>query len=328
MRYEKVENLLALALEMQVARGGISLKDIEEKFDVTRRTAMRMRDAVLRLFPQADEVVSDERTKRWRIPPGTLDKLVGVMADELADLETAASILRRDNMTDQATTLENLLAKLKAVMRPDVARRVEPDLEALLEAENLAMRPGPRPRTRTFVLEELRNAVKACRVVAIQHRTRNTRKISQRKVHPYGFLYGHRHYLVAYQPLRGKEGFRLFSLPNIVKVIPTEESFERDAEFSLEKYSRRSFGVFHEKPVKVAWKFSPRAAPDARDFVFHPDQTTEDLRDGSLIVRFKAGGKLEMCWHLYMWGADVEVLEPPELAEMCEGHRPSWQGLP
>ena len=94
------------------------------------------------------------------------------------------------------------------------------------------------------------------------------------------------------------------------------------------EYSRRSFGVFHEEPVEVAWKFSPRAAPDARDFVFHPDQTTEELEDGSLIVRFKAGGKLEMCWHLYMWGADVEVLEPRELAEMCEGFQRPWPGLP
>ncbi len=328
MRYEKAENLLSLALDMQVARGGISLGDIQEKFGVTRRTAMRMRDAVLRLFPQADEVVTEERTKRWRIPSGTLDRLVGVTADELADLETAASVLRRDNMTDQATTLENLLAKLKAVMKPDVVRRVEPDLEALMEAENLAMRPGPRPRTRTFVLEELRDAVKACRVVTIQHQTRKTREVSRRKVRPYGFLYGHRHYLVAYQLRRGEEGFRLFSLPNIEKVIPMEEFFERDTGFSLEEYSRRSFGVFHEKPLEVAWKFSPRATPDARDFVFHPDQTTEELEDGSLVVRFKAAGKLEMCWHLYMWGADVEVLEPRGLAEMCEGHRPSWEGLP
>jgi predicted DNA-binding transcriptional regulator YafY len=328
MRYEKAENLLSLALEMQVARGGISLGDIQEKFEVTRRTAMRMRDAVLRIFPQADEVVTDERTKRWRIPAGTLDRLVDVTADELADLETAASVLRRDNMGDQATTLENLLAKLMAVMKPDVARKVEPDLEALLEAENLAMRPGPKPKTRTFVLEELRDAVKACRVVTIQHRTRKTRKISQRKVHPYGFLYGHRHYLVACQLLRGKEGFRLFSLPNIEKVLPTEEYFERDAGFSLEEYSRRSFGVFHEEPVEAVWKFSPRAAPDARDFVFHPDQTTEDLEDGSLIARFRAGGKLEMCWHLYMWGADVKVLKPQDLAEMCEGFQRPWPGLP
>ena len=39
-------------------------------------------------------------------------------------------------------------------------RRLEPDIEALLEAEQLAMRPGPRPKSRPFVLEELRNAIK------------------------------------------------------------------------------------------------------------------------------------------------------------------------
>ena len=39
-------------------------------------------------------------------------------------------------------------------------RRLEPDIEALLEAEQLAMRPGPRPKSRPFVLEELRNALK------------------------------------------------------------------------------------------------------------------------------------------------------------------------
>jgi hypothetical protein len=34
--------------------------------------------------------------------------------------------------------------KLKVVMKPDQARKVQPDLEALLEAEGLAMRAGPR----------------------------------------------------------------------------------------------------------------------------------------------------------------------------------------
>ena len=328
MRYEKADNLLLLALEMQAARSGLSLDDIREKFGVERRTAMRMRDAVLRVFPHADEVVTNERTKRWRIPAGTLDRLVGVTADELADLETAAQVLRRDNMSDQARTLENLKAKLTAVLKPDVARRVEPDLEALLEAENLAMRPGPKPKTRMFVLEELRKAIKACRVVTIKYITRTTRKASQRKVHPYGFLYGHRHYLVAYNLRHGEKGFRMFSLPNIMRAELTDEFFERDPEFSLDDHAKQSFGIFHEKPFDVVWKFSPRAAPDAKDFLFHPDQTTEDLEDGSLIVRFRAGGGLEMCWHLYAWGEDVEVLEPKELADMCQGHRRHWPGLP
>ena len=64
MRYEKAGNLLILALEMQAARTGWSLQDIQELFGVGRRTAMRMREAIMRIFPQADEVVIDGRTKR------------------------------------------------------------------------------------------------------------------------------------------------------------------------------------------------------------------------------------------------------------------------
>ncbi len=225
MRYEKADNLLQLALEMQAARGGLSLGDIGEKFGVSRRTAIRMRDAVLRLFPQAEEVETGERTKRVRIPTGTLDRLIGFTADELADLDVAIDVLRRDNMDEQATSLEGLMAKLRAVMKPEMARRIEPDLEVLLEAEHLAMRPGPKPRRRDLILGELRDAIKACRVVSIKYRTRTTRRISKRKVRPCGFLYGHRHYLVAYNLVRGQEGYRMFSLPYIQGVEPDGRVF-------------------------------------------------------------------------------------------------------
>ena len=328
MRHEKANNLLQLALEMQAARGGLSLDDIEDKFDVGRRTAMRMRDAVLEVFPHADEVETDERKKRWRLPKGTLDRLVGLTADELGDIEVAIDLLKRENLPDQAASLEGVLTKLRAVMSPTMANRVETDLDALLEAEGLAMRPGPKPRSRTMVIEDLRDAVKACRKVEIQYRNRNTRRINKRIVHPYGFLYGHRHYLVAYNLVKGAQGYRLFSLPNIERVVPQDEYFERDEEFSLEAFSQRSFGVFQEPPFQVAWRFSPRAAADAQDFMFHPDQEVEPQQDGSLIIRFTAGGALEMCWHLYAWGDDVEVLEPQTLRDMVSNDRQSWPGLP
>src|SRR3546814_10076322 len=102
---------------MQAARGGLSLADIEERFRVGRRTAMRMRDAVLRTFPQCEEVAGDGRFKRWRIPPGTLDRLVGSTADELAALEAAARLFDRDNRTAEAACLADLSRKLRALLR-------------------------------------------------------------------------------------------------------------------------------------------------------------------------------------------------------------------
>ena len=58
-------------------------------------------------------------------------------------------------------------------------------------------------------------------------------------------------------------------------------------------------------------------------FVFHPAQVLEDQPDGSLIVRFKAAGHLEMCWHLYTWGDKVEVLAPKSLRKMVHPYRRS-----
>ena len=328
MRHEKLENFLLLALDMQAAHGGLSLQDIEERFGVSYRTALRWRDAIMRVFPQADEVDTGEKTKRWRIPKGTLDRMIGCTADDIGTLETAIKLFRREKMKDQADQLEELKIKIMAVLRPEIARRVEPDLEALLEAENLALRPGPRPRNKAIVLEALRHAIKGNDVVKIKYLTRSTGNTRHRKVHPYGFLYGHRHYLIAKNLQRGHEGMRLFSLPNILKAEATGEIFERDEDFSLEAFAKESFGVYHGDIHDVAWKFSPRAAGDAKDFIFHPDQEIEEQDDGSLIVRFRAGGDLEMCWHLFSWGKDVEVLEPKHLKKMMSKHRPKWEGLP
>ena len=328
MRFEKADNLLQLALEMQAARGGLTLADIQDKFAVGRRTAMRMRDAVLRNFPQAEEVETDERVKRWRLPSGTLDRLINFTADELAALESAIRLLDRDNREDEAAELATLLGKLRALMRPEVARKVEPDLEALLEAEGLAMRPGPRPRIRIAVVEDLRQAIKACRKVKIRYRNRRTGTTNDRLVHPYGFLHGHRNYLIAWHENPKANKVALFSLPNIESVEGLDDGFVREDGFDLAAFAARSFGLFQEDPYPVVWRFAPEAAADAADFVFHPTQTMEPQNDGSLIVRFAAGSDLEMAWHLYTWGDKVEVLEPKSLADLVKDSRVAWPALP
>ena len=56
-------------------------------------------------------------------------------------------------------------------------------------------------------------------------------------------------------------------------------------------------------------------------FLFHPSQSMEENADGTLTVRFTAGGLDEMCWHLVTWGKRVTVEQPVEvrqrLAAMC-----------
>ncbi|CAA7618401.1 YafY family protein [Magnetospirillum sp. SS-4] len=328
MRYEKADNLLQLALELQAARSGLSLADIEEKFGVGRRTAMRMRDAAMRNFPQMEEVDTGERTKRWRLPSGTLDRLVAFTAEELAAIEGAINLFERDNREDEAAELTTLGAKLRALLKPDVARKVEPDLEALLEAEGLAMRPGPRPRIEISVVGDLRQAIKACVKVKLQYRNRKTKKVNERLVHPYGFLHGHRNYLVAFHENPKANFVVLFALPHIESLEVTDEPFTRQPDFSLDQFAARSFGLFQGESFKTVWKFAPEAADDAEEFIFHPSQQIERQPDGSLLVTLHAASDLEMAWHLYAWGDKVEVLEPKGLAEIVHGQRMSWGTTP
>ena len=72
----------------------------------------------------------------------------------------------------------------------------------------------------------------------------------------------------------------------------------------------------------VVLRFDMDAARDAGNILFHPSQTSTRNEDGTITVRFRAGGIEEMCWHIVTWGESVTVEEPPHLrrglAEMCE----------
>lgn len=144
MRYSRAERLIQLALEMQATRGGLTISDIMEKFSVSRSTAIRMRDAVMRAFPQADEVPSPDRSKRWRSPNGTAHVLGGITADELATLEAAADTFNQTNLEVHAETLCVLSAKVRGILKDHEMRQIDPDLEVLMEAEGFAHRPGPK----------------------------------------------------------------------------------------------------------------------------------------------------------------------------------------
>jgi predicted DNA-binding transcriptional regulator YafY len=329
MRYGKAEQLLELETEFRARHLGMTLDEIQERFGVGRRTAQRMRDAVSRRHPDLIEDFGPDRKKRWRLLPATNGlNDISYTADELADLEATIKLLRQQNMHARADSLESILAKVRATLAVPLAKRLDPDIEALVEAEGLAARPGPRPRIATSVLETLRDAVKRCQRVYIAHRKRQTGHATGRVVEPYGFLFGLRHYLVARDPKAKGGRIKLFSLGGITRASLDSSSFARDPAFSIQAFAKQSFGVFQEAPYDVVWRFPPHLAGAAREFLFHPDQERSEEPDGTLRVSFRAGGLLEMAWHLCMWGADVEVISPPQLRKLHGKLPKSWEATP
>lgn len=317
MRYETAQQVMRLALAMRGSASGLCLDDIMEMFEVTERTAHRLRDAVVEIFPEAIATLGPDRRRYWRLPPATVDRLVSFTADELAALESARRLLGNNGFEETATDLAGLAAKLRALLSPTAGRRLEPDVEALVEAEGIAIRPGPRPLRNQALVHELREAIKGCQCVRLRYRYRGRPDVADIEVEPYGILLGSRHYLLAHRPGSQKGPFlRMYSLPEIEAAERSEHSFERDPGVSLQDFADQSFGIFQEPLRYVVWRFHGRGARDARQFLFHPSQVVEELPGGAVQVSFHAGGLLEMCWHLFTWGDAVEVVEPAELREL------------
>ena len=272
-----------------------------------------MRDAVEAAFGPLQPVETGDNRIHWRLQSTSLRGLVRITPEELAELESAASRLDQAGLSERAGILRELVAKLLALRRKRSTQAFGDELEALMQAEGSAMRPGPRPQIEQGLLPLLRDAITATRKVKFDYDSRSSGRHSRQLVEPYGVLYGNRAYLVGHadwaeQPL-------LWSLANVSKARITGQAFERDPDFVLQEFAERSFGAFQEPPVDVVLRFNADAAPDAAAFLFHPSQTLVGNEDGSLTVRFTAGGLNEMCWHLFTWGTGVTVEEPVRLRE-------------
>jgi len=317
-RYAPADRLLTLVLALQASRVGLTIVELQAKLGVQRRTVERLL-ATLRNRHDLDlrEEPEPGGTKRWRIATNGTPLALDVTAGEMAALHVATQQVDHSSARIHADALRRLAAKVGAASDERRRATLEADALDMAAAEGLVVRPGPRECIDRKILADLRTAILAPCKVELRYRSRSTGKISYGIVRPYGFLHRTRSYLVAYSENEWAQDVRTFALANVVAVMPQEgKTFSKPNGWSLEKFARQSFGAFVEKPVNVEWRFSPNVAEEASKWMFHPTQKMTRGRDGSLVVRFRAGGLLEMAWHLVTWGVDVKIVKPAELKKM------------
>lgn len=307
------DNLIRLAEALQENSQGLTLVEIQERFAVSESTARRLLDDARDYFGNVVEGPRAGRATRWRMLPGTTNNLITFTPEELTELERAEARLRKEGVTDGVAALGRLRRKLRLLTAQRAQDTQRPRLEALMQLEADVMRPGPRPELPAGLLETLREALIGRRVVILRYNSRFKRNHGKVELEPHGVLFGTRHYLVAFSHGDTSTVPRLYAMTNMSEVEVTQRQFKLRAGFDLAAFAARSFGIFQEKPFKVVWRFAKHRAADVMHHHFHPTERKCLLDDGSVEVTFTAGGELEMCWHLFTWGGDVEVVAPERL---------------
>jgi len=312
MRHEKAEQLLAVARLLAANAEGLTLDDLAQRLNVSRRTAERLRDAVARIFPQIEERLEGS-TKRFFIPGGIERFFHHPTMDELLALSKAADHFKRAAMHEDGAALTSLEQKIQAAMRSPVLRKVSPDLEALMRAELVAVQAGPRAIEAPELLATLRDALLRTLSVNFMY-SGGSKKSVARKVAPYGILFGRMNYLVG--PEIGETKIKDWRLDRISELKLGVEIVSVPSEFNLVEYAQTSFGFFHEAPEDVVLRVLKDGIEDNFErWQFHPKQTIEYEPDGNAIVRFRASGMLELAWHLFTWRNRIQVIQPVSLRE-------------
>lgn len=311
MRHEKSALLIELARELANSRMGLTLDEMGEKIGAKRRTVERMRDRLLELFDTMIEI-SDPPTKRWRIE-GRLDGFIQTPSTkEMAALKTAQNHLGNQNL-DAAVALQSLENKMMAAIGPKLTR-MAPDIEALMQAEAIAISPGARPLIDSAALNILRDAILMMHQISFIY-DGGSNIGRARQVIPYGIVFGGEAYLVAVDPLKYKGGrpqmwridkMRALKIENEIGAAPED--------FSLSEFAQRSFGVFQEDNIfDVEIRIFAQNAHEAKRWLFHPTQSFETLENGDLFLRMRGGGLLELAWSLFRWGGKMEIIAPKQL---------------
>jgi len=315
MRHEKAGRLLELARMLASTAEGFTLDEVAERLGVGRRTAERMRDAVRDVFPQLEEV-DDPPTRRFRIPAGLDGLFQAPTAEEMAALAAARELFAQQGAGARAAAVRSLEQKVLSATRAAARRKLAPDLEALLQAETIAVQAGPRPFEDAAVLGAVREALLSMRSLRFRYEGGSTPGRT-REVTPYGVLFGRANYLVAAERLGEGEGApRNWRLDRLHEVAVTDRAASRPSGFSLQDYADESFGIYQDDTEDVVLRILPASAEGVLRWRFHANQRLETQADGSVLVRFRSSGMRELAWHLFTWGDQVQVLEPRRLKDL------------
>lgn len=280
-RYHRVEDIIRLALALQAPGRGLCLEDVQERFEVGRRTAERMREAVDRLYPGLTSTKGGDGRKYWRLPAGEANGLIAWRPEELRVLDVTIEEVRAAGQSERAAVLAELRDKL----------------QGLSEAASEALE-GPA--------ETLRRAIVDDRAVGV----RRVASAEPIRVHPHGVLGGSRPLLVALRPEYGRTS--LIPLDEIAGVELLEQRFERRPELDLRRHAVNALAGLEEGPGEVCWHIEA-SAEEVRSYEFHGEQTVEEREDGRVEVCFPSDGVVPMAWHLFAWGDRVEVVRSPIL---------------
>ncbi len=182
------------------------------------------------------------------------------------------------------------------------------DLDALVSFKSFEITPVDLT---TFQLTS--EAVRKSQELTFDYKKLDSTKYEKRTIQPYHLACVQDQWYVIGHCLK-RDALRTFVLARMKNPSLGSATFERPANFSIEKHLKDSFGVFTSTETHtVRLKFDAFAGQLVRERIWHPSQKIQELADGGLELTLQLSSLHEIEPWVLSWGEHVRVIGPVEL---------------
>lgn len=285
---------------------GVHVDELAHRIGVSRRTAYRD----LRALEADIGVAVWNENGRWGVAGETfLPPLNFTLGEAMAVVLSARLMTRYADKYDP--DLAAAFQKLEEVLPAPLREHVERTLAVLATRR---MDPRFNRHVHDLVRAWAERRTVTFRYVPARYEG-SEREPRDARVHPYLLqpsLQTHALYLIGFD--QDREALRTFKVERIERLTVTPETFPPPDADALERALLRAWDIVGDQPeVDVVLRFSPLVAARVQEATWHPSQEVVEEPDGSLLWRARVAGTYEIKLWILGWGADVEVLAPPEL---------------
>jgi predicted DNA-binding transcriptional regulator YafY len=289
----RATRLVSLLLLLQT-RGRLTATELAAQLEVSVRTVHRDVESLAAAGVPVEALRGP--AGGYRLAGGYRTRLTGLTADE-AEALFAAGMPGPAAELGLAGELAAARLKVLAAMPVELQERATRAQRLF----HLDTRGWFRAGDRVPHLPALANAL--WRGSRLRIRYREGRRVVQRTVDPLGLvLKGGAWYLVA----RRSAGMRVYRVSRVVSARALADGFERPDGFELEPFWEEWSHAFEESLPRV--EVAVRVSEDVRR---HLPRVRSVRPDGSVVLAFESLGDAHR--ELLRFGADLEVLDPPEL---------------
>ena len=304
---KQIVRQLDILRELQARHYGVSVRELVDEYKVDRRTIQRdlgdLREAgfILNEKRRADQRIYYQLQKDTKLPQNfPIMEIAAMIFAERAGMGLVGAPFGEH--------LRSAHHRLTQAMPPEMRKFIEQASEAYV----LQVRGHKPYENAGEMLKNLHGAILKRRVCWVSYRTPASESARQYNIEPLRLL-PHRGGLYVISRMPYYDQLITQAVDRFESVDVTEEEFEPPDHLSVDERLSNAFGISSEEPMDVVVRFTEEQAPYIRERIWHPSQELEELEDGRVVLRLRAGGFYEIKSWVLSFGAAAEVLEPEEL---------------